>query len=502
MLIEKAWVKKIEELRKAIPQLSDEQEIADARRRIAWMEETQIAVVISEEQGEVARFRHWDIDIAPYRKLLKTGFAGADGKSLSVEDAFKKESHPFRVAIVCAMWLTGFDVPCLSTLYLDKPLQAHTLMQAIARANRVHEGKNNGLIIDYCGILKNLRKALATFAGSMGGDDDGEVNPVKPSEELLPALASAIGLVYDFLREKGAPLEAVIDSTGFERNAAIERAKNAINENDETRKRFEIMAREVFSKFKACITLPGINDYRAAHGAIDIIYKKLQEDRDAADISHIIQQLHSVIEPAITVRPQSGTESRIYDISAIDFDLLRREFERHTPNKQTAVHNLKDAIDKRLAQMLAQNPLRTNFQKRYEEIVAEYNGEKDRVTIEATFEALMRFVRDLDEEAKRAMRDGLDEETQTLFDMLKKKDLNKKDIDRIKKVAVELHAILLRKKAEIDEWRAKEQTRDEMRMTIQDFLYNDMTGLPESYTDREIIEKADAIYGWAYRAYA
>ena len=166
------------------------------------------------------------------------------------------------------------------------------------------------------------------------------------------------------------------------------------------------------------------------------------------------------------------------------------------------MHNLKDAIDKRLAQMLAQNPLRTNFQKRYEEIVAEYNGEKDRVTIEATFEALMRFVRDLDEEAKRAMRDGLDEETQTLFDMLKKKDLNKRDIDRIKKVAVELHAILLRKKAEIDEWRAKEQTRDEMRMTIQDFLYNEMTGLPESYTDQEIIEKADAIYGWAYRAYA
>ena len=78
-------------------------------------------------------------------------------------------AHPFRIVIVCAMWLTGFDVPSLSTLYLDKPLQAHTLMQAIARANRVKEGKNNGLIVDYCGILKNLRKALATFAGHTGG---------------------------------------------------------------------------------------------------------------------------------------------------------------------------------------------------------------------------------------------------------------------------------------------------------------------------------------------
>lgn len=500
--IDRAWKKKIEALRKTVVKLADEQEIANTQRRIAWMEETQIAVVISEEQGEIKKFQHWKIDIRPYRKLLKTGFQDVDGKSLSVDDAFKKESHPFRVAIVCAMWLTGFDVPCLGTLYLDKPLQAHTLMQAIARANRVYEGKNNGLIADYCGILKNLRKALAKFAGSKGGDDDGETNPVHPSEELLPALASAIGLVYDFLREKEAPLEAVVNSSGFERNAAIDRAKNAINENDATRKRFEIMAREVFSKFKACITLAGINDYRAAEGAIHIIYKSLQEDRDAADISHIIQQLHSIIEPAIVVRAESGGESRIYDISAIDFDLLRREFERHAPNKRTAVHNLKDAIEKRLAQMLAQNPLRTNYQKRYEEIVAEYNGEKDRVTIEATFEALMRFVRDLDDETRRAMREGLDEDTQTLFDILNKKDLDKKDIDRIKRVAVELHAILLRKKADIEEWRAKEQTRDELRATIYDFLYSDSTGLPESYTDQEIIEKTDAIYGWAYRAYA
>ena len=500
-IIEKYWKEKIEELRKATALLSDEQELTAARRRIGWMEETTIAVVISEEQGEVKKFRHWDIDIEPYRKLLKTGFPDVGGKSLSVEDAFKKEGHPFRVAIVCAMWLTGFDVPCLSTLYLDKPLQAHTLMQAIARANRVHEGKNNGLIIDYCGILKNLRKALATFAGSKGGENDGEVNPLQPSEDLLPALASAIGLVYDFLRDKGAELEAVINSSGFERNAAIDRAKNAINENDETRKRFEIVAREVFSKFKACITLPAINDYRAAEGGISIIYKSLQEDRDAADISHIIQQLHAVIEPAIAVKPESLGGGRLYDISAIDFDLLRREFER-LPNKQTAAHNLKDAIEKRLARMLAQNPLRTNFQKRYEEIVAEYNGEKDRVTIETTFEALMRFMGNLDEEAESTIREGLNEETKALFDLLKKKDLEKKDIDRIKKVAVELHAILLRKKAEIDEWRAKEQTRDEVRTTIRDFLYADSTGLPDSYTDQEVVEKTDAVFAWAYRAYA
>ena len=137
-----------------------------ASGRSSGCAQTRMAVVVSEEQGEVEKFRNWKLDIKPHRKLLKDGFELADGRRIDLDEAFKKPDHPFRIAIVCAMWLTGFDVPSLSTIYLDKPLKAHTLMQAIARANRVNEGKNNGLIVDYCGILKNLRKALATFAGT------------------------------------------------------------------------------------------------------------------------------------------------------------------------------------------------------------------------------------------------------------------------------------------------------------------------------------------------
>ncbi len=113
----------------------------------------------------------------------------------------RSEDHPFRVAIVCAMWLTGFDVPSLSTLYLDKPLKAHTLMQAIARANRVNEGKNNGLIVDYCGILKNLRKALATSPGTVAASRPGtggpEIDPSSPPRNCSPSLrrrSSSCGL--------------------------------------------------------------------------------------------------------------------------------------------------------------------------------------------------------------------------------------------------------------------------------------------------------------------
>jgi type I restriction enzyme R subunit len=221
---------------------------------------------------------------------------------LSLDDAFKAEEHPFRVAIVCAMWLTGFDVPSLSTLYLDKPLKGHTLMQAIARANRVNEGKNNGMIVDYCGILKNLRKALATFAGTGDGGrggEGGETEPAKPDEELLADLAEAIAFVRAFLSERSAFLDEIIQQTGFARNAAILAAKEAANENDETRKRFEVMCRAVFSKFKACITIEGVNGFRGDFDAINIIYKSLQQDREQADITDIIRQLHQVVDEAI-----------------------------------------------------------------------------------------------------------------------------------------------------------------------------------------------------------
>ena len=462
-----------------------------------------MAVVISEEQGEVDKFRKWDLDIIPHRKRMKEGFLGADGKRVDIEDAFKADGHPFRIVIVCAMWLTGFDVPSLSTLYLDKPLKAHTLMQAIARANRVNEGKNNGLIVDYGGILKSLRKALATFAGETGeGGGPEEVDPVRPEEELLDDLRETIALVRGFLTDRQANLDAVVASAGFERNAALVALKEAINENDESRKRFEILAREVFTKFKACLTMKGVNAFRTEVSAINYVYKSLQDDREAADISGIMRELHEVVDQAIVPRDDGTTsDGKKFDISAIDFDRLRAEFQRR-PTKRTDTVKLMDAVEKRLARMLADNPTRTNFQTHYEEIVAAYNGEKDRVTIEATFEALLKFVAALDDEASRAMREGLDDPTLTLFDLLKKPDLSKSDIDRIKKVAVSLLSTLEDRKREIDDWRAKEATQDMIRQAIHDFLWSDETGLPASYTQDEIEEKSHQVFAYVYQHYA
>jgi type I restriction enzyme R subunit len=514
-LIARYWEDRIAELESDLGTAADEQEEVHRRRRIAWMRETRIAVVVSEEQGEVEKFRKWDLDITPHRRLIKEGIDLPEAMRLKpqfrsmqrmdLDDAFKEDEHPFRIAIVCAMWLTGFDVPSLSTLYLDKPLKAHTLMQAIARANRVNEGKNNGLIVDYCGILKNLRKALATFAGTGDGGrggEGGETEPAKPEEQLLADLREAIFFVRAFLIERRASLDEIITKTGFARNAAILAAKEAANENDETRKRFEIMGREVFKKFKACINVNGVNEHRGEYDAINVVYRSLQQDREKADIADIIRQLHRVVDEAVVTQAERvAEEQEPYDISKIDFDRLRREFER-SPAKRTTVQNLKLAIERRLTLLMAQNPLRTDFQRHYEEIVAEYNQEKDRVTIEKTFEDLLRFVDDLDQEDSRAVREGLDEESLAIFDLLKKQDLSPSDIKRIKTVAVGLLERLKTEKLRVDHWRDKESTRDAVRISIRDYLWSDDTGLPvRSYTEDEVNVKAEEVFVHVYRAY-
>lgn len=507
-LIEFYWQEAIKTKERELTFAADEQDLAWRERQLSWMKETLMAVVVSEEQGEVAKFEKWDLDIKPHRQLLKTGFQLPDGSRLDMEEAFKASTHPFRVAVVCAMWLTGFDVPTLSTLYLDKPLKAHTLMQAIARANRVAEGKNNGLIVDYCGILKNLRKALATFAGTGDEGHGGTVDnkdPAKPNEELLQSLNESISFVAEFLRKKNFELHKIVTETGFSKNAAILKAKEIINQNDETRKRFEVMAREVFNKFKACINCPGINAYRDLRDAINILYKSLQADKDKADISDIMKQLYEIVDGSIDTsckvnepKPDSG---RIYDISQIDFERLKQEFAL-SEQKNTTVQSLKQALEKRLARLMMQNPLRTDYQEHYEKLVKEYNQEKDRVLIEKTFEALLKLHEALSHEEKRALREGLDEESLVLFDLLNKPNLNPKEIGKIKQVAMSLLATLKAEHLKFENWQQKESTRDAIKQQVYDFLYDERTGLPvDDYEEEEIAEISEKVFLHLYRAY-
>jgi type I restriction enzyme R subunit len=356
-------------------------------------------------------------------------------------------------------------------------------------------------------IKRQLGSTYASFhgssdAGTSDGDEGDETDPAKPEEDLLADLAEAIALARAFLDERGAALDDVIQKTGFERNAAIVASKEAANENDETRKRFEVMCREVFKKFKACINSKGVNAHRAERDAINIVYKSLQQDTEQADISEIIRQLHEVVDDAIdTQRREIREEREPYDISAIDFDRLKQEFER-SPGKNTTVQNLREAIEKRLQRLLRQHPLRTDFQRNFEEIVAEYNRAKDRMTVEHTFEALLKLVQELDDEDTRAVREGLDEESLAIFDLLKKSDLNAAEVKQVKTIAVELLGTLKAEKLRVDQWREKEASRDAVRQAIRDFLWSDNTGLPIAlYTEDDVNVRAGDVFRHVYQAY-
>ena len=331
---------------------------------------------------------------------MKQGFEVGD-KRVDVESAFKNPEHPFRVAIVCSMWLTGFDVECLSTLYIDKPMKTHTLMQAIARANRVYPGKDFGLIVDYNGMLKSLREALAQYA--LGEEGGGEEEIVAPIEERVKALLDAIEETERYLRGLGFDAARLIGAKGFTRIQALADAVDAVYTSDESKRRFEILARQVFIRFKALIMEPSAFTYAERHDNIEAIYKKLEERRDTSDVTDLLKELHRIINEAIRAAAPGDdrAEAKFYDSSNIDLERLRDEFAKKVRLKASALQDIRQVVEDKLAQMVAQNPLRMDYYRKYSEIVADYNREKDRVTIEETFAKLVDLANSLSAEQRR-----------------------------------------------------------------------------------------------------
>ena len=452
--------------------------------KAVWLDETIVELIISEAQNEVADFKKWNFDIIPHRARMKLGFDTPDGKRVEVESAFKDPKHPFRVAIVCAMWLTGFDVECLSTLYIDKPMRAHTLMQAIARANRVYPGKDFGLIVDYNGMLKSLRQALAQYAL---GDDGGEDEIVAPIEERVAALADAIFFTEAHLHGLGYDASTLVGAKGFARIQGLKDAVEAVYTNDESRRRYEILSRVVFSRFKALLVEPSALTYAERHDNIEAIYKKLSERRDTADVSALLQVLHRIVNQAIATQG-AGTDQAgglTVDLSQIDMEKLRDEFGKKVKRKATVIEDIRQIVEEKLAQMLAQNPMRMNYEKKYQEVIAAYNQDKDRATVEDTFARLIDVLKDIDVEQRRAIDEGLSEDQLALFDLVTRSDLSKIDRERIKQASCELLAGVLKVIAPLNRWTEKEQTQAEVETFILDQVYQELPEPPYTLDDKQ-----------------
>ena len=434
-------------------------------------------------------FKKWGLDILPHRAKME---------KRELDKEFKDSKNPFRVVFVCAMWLTGFDVKCLSCLYLDKPLKAHTLMQTIARANRVSEGKSNGLIVDYIGIVKALRKALADYTVSK--NSPAGVDPTVDKTELIQRIRTVIGETDGFLAEHGFRLQELVDAQDFEKMSLVQDAVNAMCETLETKKTFQTYASELARLFRYADRDDVDDAVRARKNAILAIYEGLQQKRKHADNTDLMVQINGIVNEYIHVEKpdQEAAPSRQFDISKIDFDLLSREF-AHTRRKNLLLRDLDELVNQQLAKMLFANPQRIDYYDRYQEIIDAYNAEQNRATIEKTFMDLMELASSLDTEQQRYVREGFSsDEELSVYDLLFSENLTKQEIETIKKVFVDLLTKIKQQIAKLDHWTDKQETKAIVDNLIRNTLWQE---LPNSYDVSDIQTYQKKIYEYVYMRY-
>lgn len=336
-------------------------------------------------------------------------------------------------------------------------------------------------------MLASLRAALAQYA--LGDDSPNDSEIIAPIEERVQALIEAIEATESHLRDLGFDAASLIGTKGFDRIKRLADAVEAVYSSDEAKRRFEILARQVFSRFKALLMEPTAFVYAERHDNIEAIYKKLTERRDTADVTELLKELHRIVNAAIVTREPGEDQAQglTFDLSQIDLERLRDEFVKKVRYKATTIQDIRDIVEKKLTVMLARNPTRMDYQRRYEEIVANYNREKDRTTIEETFRQLLELVKSLDEEEKRAAREGLSEDELALFDLLQKEGLDKTTRERVKQASRELLASIKAKLAELDRFWEKEQTKADVEVFILDEVFIRLPTPPFTTKEKEAL---------------
>lgn len=484
------WPEYLQELQTQVDNAIDQQEAQDLQRKYNLVATTEVCVVVSSEQNEVDKFNKMNLDIETHRKKMV---------ERNLEKEFKDEENPFRLAIVCAMWITGFDAPCVSTVYLDKPIKGHTLMQTIARANRVYDDeKENGLIVDYGNVYQQLEKAYAIYGEGQkgnGGDKGKEEKPFEQLEAMAIEIKEAIGEVKSMLSELDFDLKTLMDASAMGKIAAINNGINAICRNEETKAKFEISARNVFRKYKALFPEKQAKQFVREYNAIDALYSKLNAKVKSADVTEVIMRLQSVVNESISIDTVQESKDSYIDLSQFNLQALQDAFAK-IPRKNELVYDLNKAVENKLEQMLKDNPLRLEFYDRYQEIVEEYNNGKSEIELKRSFDKLTQFYQDLTVEEKRAFKENLDQPTLSIFDLLVKgKDLTKDERETVKKVAKETLEILQREKLNIPNWKESREIRSSVKTTI----YDKLLWLPEEkYTDEEVSLRSIQVYQHVY----
>ncbi|OGC03982.1 hypothetical protein A2276_05125 [candidate division WOR-1 bacterium RIFOXYA12_FULL_43_27] len=484
--VKKEWGRYIAKLRMDLSRVADEREQEKILAKLEQYEKVDMAVMVSlgDNQNEISDMEQYEIDVRPIRERIIHG---------NLEEEFKKANSNLRIIFVCAMWMTGFDVPNLSTLYLDKPLKNHTLMQTIARANRVaDEGKKNGLIVDYIGVFKNIERALALYAAT--GTDEDEI--IRSKDELLTDLKKALRNAKEFMRGEKMELEPLLAAPSEQKLLILEQYADKIIGVQENKKKFLNLSSDLQSAYRSVLPDPNAEDYCREVTAVRVLASRIRDvGAKSVDVSQVKKDLEDLLDKSIQageyVIPQ---HKKIKDLSLLDANALQAFF-AGLENKNMQVACMSAELKKKIAEMVRKNKKRAKFMERLISLLQEYNsGAHD---IDQLFEDLIDLAKDLSEEEQRAARENMTEEELAIFDLLIKDNLNPDEVACIKGTSHEL--LINLKPLLVSHWRDFEPNRAGVKTTISDLLYEK---LPEpTYTEQDCEIKKIEVYNFVYEHY-
>ncbi|MBA3960596.1 MAG: HsdR family type I site-specific deoxyribonuclease [Chthoniobacterales bacterium] len=490
--VRKHWLAEQERVEKELMKLtsfteSDPERVRFLNERLA-LKNTDMALIVSPAQNEIEQMVKLGLDILPHRKRMNAE---------RLDEKFKDPDDPLSLVFVCAMWLTGFDAPSCSTIYLDKPMRNHTLMQTIARANRVYPGKHSGLIVDYANVFASLEKALAIYGAGKGG-----ATPVRDKTELVNELAKAVDAVVAFCAEHGVKIAAIEAATDMEKVRLIGDAVDALISPDPLRKQFLGHERLVRTLFQAIKPDPAVLEFASKVYCLTTIADEIRlrtGGGEPVDISAVRAKVNELLDDSIAADGftiQEGSDGRgVIDLAKIDFDKLAKRF-KQSRKKNIDLERLKAAIRAQLDKLIRLNKTRADYLTKFEELIESYNSGSR--TIQELFEELLIFTRTLNEEEQRHVREQLSEAELTVFDLLIRPgpELSEEEREEVKKVARQL---LKRVKQALGfNWRQTAQGRAQVRLAIEDELDD---GLPRAYTPELYQKKCSAVFEHLFESF-
>jgi type I restriction enzyme R subunit len=479
--VQKHWKAFLKDLRGRLKAAKGPEEMAQLATQAKFMQGTDMAVVVSQSQNEIEDLQKKGVDIRAHRRRM------IDEK---LDEKFKDPDDPLRIVFVCAMWMTGFDVPSCSTIYLDKPMRNHTLMQTIARANRVFRDKVNGLIVDYVGVFRNLQKALAIYAPTAGAG----ATPVRDKAELVALLRQAVEEETHFCQGLGIRVEKLLQAKGFTRVKLLDDAVEAILIDDETKRKYLSQAERVARLFRAIKPDPAVNEFQPVCMLLAVIAEKIRSLGGPVDISEVMTNVEALLDRSIDAKGYAIQGQKPVDLSKIDFETLRKRFE--DGRKRTEIEKLRSSIATKLHEMVRPNRSRMDYLEKFQQMIDEYNAGS--VNAEEHFRRLVEFSKTLKAEERRGIAEGLSHEELAVYDLLLKAEvkLTAKEEQQIKNIAKELLEKLKDGKLVLD-WRKKQQARAAVRQCINDMLDR----LPPAFTPNVYEQACERAYLHVYDTY-